>query len=161
MPAFTIRAAESAADIARIGELFLAYATWLEADHGISLAFQNFEEELAALPGKYAPPKGALFLAEGPKHALWGCIAIRPLEGDICEVKRLYVVPDARGNALGRALVARVLDAARSAGYDRAVLDTGPFMAPAQKLYEAFGFEDIEPYYQNPIQGVRFMGAKL
>lgn len=161
MPEFTIKPVQSAVELESVGTLFLAYATWLEQDHGITLEFQNFEVELASLPGKYAPPAGGLFVAEGPEAELWGCAAFRPLDGTVCEIKRLYVVPEARGKALGRCLVAHTLDSARAAGYTRAVLDTGGFMKSAQALYAAFGFEDIPAYYHNPIEGVRYMGADL
>ncbi|MEO0914314.1 MAG: GNAT family N-acetyltransferase [Pseudomonadota bacterium] len=140
-----IRPAEGPEDLKRISALFLAYATWLESEHGITLAFQNFDAELASLPGKYVPPEGGLFLAEGAEGALWGCVAFRPLEGRTCEIKRLYVVPEARGRALGKDLVRHVLEAAKAAGYQRAVLDTGAFMASAQRLYEGFGFKDPPP----------------
>ncbi|QHQ36971.1 GNAT family N-acetyltransferase [Algicella marina] len=161
MMVFTIRHAEGTGDLARIAGLFTAYAQWLEREHGLSLCFQGFEEEVAGLPGRYAPPGGVLLLAEGPDGDAWGCIGVRPLDGDICEVKRLYVLPEARGHALGKALVAAILEAARGLGYRRAVLDTAPFMAGAQRIYEAFGFTDIPAYYENPLPGVRYMAAQL
>lgn len=158
---FTISAANSAADIDDARRLFAQYAAWLETDHGISLEFQNIDAELAGLPGKYAPPKGQIYLARAVDGAAQGCGAFRPFKDEVCEIKRLYVHPDARGQALGRDLVQVVLDGARTAGYRRAILDTGGFMLTAQKLYESFGFADIPKYYDNPVAGVRYMGADL
>lgn len=158
---FTIHQAVSRTDIDDARRLFETYANWLANDHGISLKFQNIDAELAGLPGKYAAPKGRIFLARDQKGIAQGCGAFRPFEGTTCEIKRLYVSPDARGHALGQKLVKAVLNSAKNAGYTRAILDTGGFMKSAQNLYESFGFTDIPKYYDNPVAGVRYMGAEL
>ncbi len=152
--------AEGPADIAAAHDLFLEYANWLATDHGISLEFQGIDEELATLPGKYAPPRGALLLARINGNPV-GSIAIRPFDDVTCEIKRLYVRPSGRGHKLGEQLTARILDEARRIGYTRAILDTGGFMAPAQKVYEDAGFTDIPAYYHNPVEGVRYLGRDL
>lgn len=125
------------------------------------MEFQNIDAELASLPGKYAAPKGRIYLVRDGNGIAQGCGAFRPFEGEICEIKRLYVSPDARGNALGQKLVDVVLKGAKAAGYSRAVLDTADFMSSAQRLYESFGFTDIPKYYDNPVAGVRYMGGNL
>ena len=128
------------------------YAAWLQVD----LCFQNFEQELAGLPGDYAPPRGRLLIAEGA-----GCIALRPIDDDICEMKRLYVRPEHRGSGLGRRLVQAIIDEARSIGYRRMRLDTMPVMDKAQALYASFGFREIEAYRYNPEPGARFLELDL
>lgn len=161
MSQFTIQKASTPEDITAARRLFSDYANWLEKDHGISLEFQGIEEELAGLPGKYAPPKGQIYLAcNGEGHAV-ACGAFRPFEGKTCEIKRLYVSPVARGHKLGTTLVETVLNGAKEVGYTNAVLDTAGFMTNAQNLYEGFGFKDIPKYYENPVEGVRYMGADL
>jgi len=157
----TICPARTPQHIADTRLLFQSYADWLQNEHDISLEFQGIDEELAALPGKYSNPFGELLLAYAEDGNVVGCIAIRKFRDNICEVKRLYVLPIARGTALGTRLVGKILQCAKGLGYNEAVLDTGEFMASAQKLYEKFGFEDIPAYYHNPIPGVRYMGAKL
>jgi putative acetyltransferase len=150
-----IREAISAADIAHARELFEEYAAWLNVD----LCFQGFADELATLPGKYAPPRGRLFLAGDPPVA---CIALRPLEeAGVGEVKRLYVRPPARGTGLGRALVETVLSHARAIGYRELRLDTADWMADALRLYGRLGFRERSPYYHNPMLGVVFMSITL
>lgn len=124
------------------------YAAWLEVD----LCFQDFERELAQLPGDYAPPRGRLLIAEGA-----GSVALRPLDEEICEMKRLYVRPEYRGSGLGRRLVEAILGQAREIGYRRVRLDTMPKMDGAQKLYASFGFYDIPAYRYNPEPGARFL----
>lgn len=128
------------------------YEAWLEVD----LCFQNFEKELAGLPGDYAPPCGRLLIAEGA-----GCVALRPLDDAACEMKRLFVRPAYRGSALGKALVVRAIEEARGIGYSRVRLDTLPQMGGAQRLYEALGFRDIGAYRENPVVGARFMELEL
>ena len=155
-----ISKAVTTADMEAVRQLFSQYANWLEADHSISLAFQGIEEELAGLPGKYAPPGGQIYLAWAKQTAV-GCAAFRPFRAQTCEVKRLYVLPTERGHAVGQRLVRSVLSGAKDAGYTRAVLDTAGFMDGAQRLYESFGFRDIPKYYDNPLEGVRYMGADL
>jgi len=152
---FPIRQAASAADVAHARSLFEEYAAWLAVD----LCFQNFAEELATLPGKYAPPRGRLFLAgEDPV----GCIALRPLdEAGIGEVKRLYVRPAARGTGLGQALVETILSHARAIGYRELRLDTADWMRDAVRLYTRLGFVECSPYYHNPMPGAVYMARTL
>lgn len=142
--------------IETIRSLFQEYATSLDFD----LCFQNFAAELADLPGDYAPPSGCLLLAERDGQAV-GCIALRPLPGGPCEMKRLYVRPGFRGLGIGRFLVEAVLAAARRMGYREMFLDTVVTMRAAQALYESLGFVDMESYYHNPLAGTRFMGLTL
>ena len=139
-----------------IRKLFLEYARSLEID----LDFQDFETELKTLPGKYQPPDGALILAlvEGREA---GCIALRKISKDICEMKRLYIREKYRGLGLGKKLVGMIIDEAVNKNYQYMRLDTLPTMKSAQSLYLSFGFYDIEPYVYNPIQGARFMELKL
>lgn len=141
--------------------LFIRYADWLSADHGVSLEFQGIDEELASLPGKYAAPTGALMLAEDNAGHIVGCVALRKFKGRTCEIKRLYVLPEGRGKSVGHKLVAAILHTASELGYERAVLDTGGFMKQAQRLYESFGFTDIPAYYDNPVPGTRYLGTDL
>jgi len=127
---------------------------------GVDLCFQGFATELETLPGNYAPPSGRLLIAWHAGHAV-GCVALQRVDAQRGEMKRLYVRPAARGLGLGRTLVERVLDDARVIGYKRVVLDTLPTMIEAQRLYEQFGFVDIEPYRANPIVGTRYLGKSL
>ena len=143
-------------DLTTVRELFLEYASGL----GVDLDFQGFDAELAALPGKYAPPGGRLLLAWRGAEAI-GCVALRPLDGNACEMKRLYVRSQARGEHLGRRLAVRICQEARDAGYSRICLDTLPTMGSAQALYSSLGFQPIEPYVYNPIPGTRFLALDL
>lgn len=136
--------------------LFEEYAGSL----GIDLDFQDFEQELATLPGSYAPPGGRLLLALQHEEPV-GCVAMRPLEPSICEMKRLYVRPGFRSLGLGRMLAQRVVNEARVAGYRRMRLDSLPSMAPALALYRELGFREIAPYRANPIQGSIFLELEL
>ena len=141
--------------IATARRLFKEY----EASLGIELTFQGFAQEVAGLPGAYAPPAGRLLLATGAEPA--GCVALRPLGGGICEMKRLYVRPTARGARLGRRLAETVIREARTIGYARMRLDTLPSMKDAFALYQTLGFREIAPYYATPIAGTRFMELSL
>lgn len=155
---FQIHAVRTAEDIAAGAALFRAYAASL----GVDLAYQDFEAELAALPGKYAPPAGELLLARDAGGAPLGCVALRSIEPDsCCEMKRLYVAPAARGMGLGRALVQAIVEAAAGLGYRELRLDTLPDMIEAQTLYERMGFVRIAPYYETPIAGTVFMSRDL
>lgn len=142
--------------IEEIKQLFLEYAQSLKID----LDFQGFETEFKTLPGKYAPPEGVLILAlvDGKVE---GCIALRKISEDICEMKRLYVREDYRGLGIGRSLITMILEKAIKLNYLYIRLDTLPTMKKAQDLYISLGFYDIEPYVYNPITGTRFMELKL
>ncbi|MEE9457344.1 MAG: GNAT family N-acetyltransferase [bacterium] len=158
MTAGTIKIMTAASDeeLALSHELFLEYAASL----GFELYFQAFDRELAALPGDYAPPSGALLLArEGDEPA--GCVALRRLEAGICEMKRLYVRPAFRGKGVGRKLAEAVVAEARRLGYERMRLDTVPVMKEAASLYRAMGFRETEPYCENPIEGATYMELTL
>lgn len=148
---------ESPAQIAQVRELFLEYAQSL----GFSLCFQSFDAELAGLPGDYAPPDGRLLLMEYEGQPA-GCAALHKLEGQTCEMKRLYVRPAFRGKGLGRVLAERILSDARAIGYDRLRLDTvEPVMKNAVAMYRLLGFREIAPYRANPIEGALYMELDL
>lgn len=140
--------------------LFQEYAGSL----GIDLCFQNFEHELATLPGAYAAPRGALILAVR-QGQLAGCCALRAIDttdyANACEMKRLYVRPDCRGSGIGRMLAEEIVERGRVLGYDSILLDTLSDMEAARALYEELGFEEIPPYYFNPIAGAHYLRAEL
>jgi len=137
--------------------IFREYEQWL----GMSLCFQSFEEELADLPGKYAPPEGRLYLARVGDQTV-GCIGLRKIEHGICEMKRLYLRESARGKGVGVALIEKIIADAREIGYAKMRLDTyPPKMGKAVGLYESHGFYAIPAYYHNPHDGVLFMEKKL
>ena len=145
-------------EVAAAAVLFREYADWL----GIDLSFQGFEAEVASLPGKYAPPLGELMLACAPTGDALGCVAVRPLEGAaVCEMKRLYVRPAARGHGLGAVLVAAIIGCAEERGYAQMKLDTLAGMAEAFALYKRFGFLEIPAYYHNPLPGTAYLGKQL
>lgn len=157
-PSFTLAPALSPADLAAIRDLFRAYAASLPVD----LGYQGFEEELAGLPGAYAPPHGGLFLAKAADGMPLGSGAFRAMKaGEGCEMKRVYVAPAARGLGLGIAMVEALFEAARQAGHRRMVLDTLPSMVEAHQLYAKLGFEPIAPYYDTPVAGTVFLGRDL
>lgn len=137
-------------------ELFQQYAASL----GISLCFQNFNQEVAGLPGAYAPPKGRLFLALEEQEAV-GCVALRNLGDGTCEMKRLFIRSRFRGQKIGRRLALAAIDEARRIGYQRMRLDTLPVMEEAIALYRSLGFRVIEPYTHNPVPGALFMEVRL
>jgi ribosomal protein S18 acetylase RimI-like enzyme len=146
-----------AEQIAQARELFLEYAESL----GFSLCFQNFEKELAELPGGYAAPEGRLLLAEYD-GLLAGCVALHKLESNVCEMKRLYLRPQMRGNGLGRALAERIIGEARQVGYSKMRLDTvEPVMKDAVAMYRKLGFREIAPYCSNPMNGAIYMELNL
>jgi ribosomal protein S18 acetylase RimI-like enzyme len=138
--------------------LFRVYASSLDVD----LSYQNFEAEMAAMPGKYAPPAGELLLARDSNGTPVGCIGLRPIEPDgCCEMKRLYVSPDGRGSGIGKRLVEAIVREAERIGYREMRLDTLPSMAEAIALYRKSGFEPMEPYYDTPVIGTIFMRRAL
>jgi ribosomal protein S18 acetylase RimI-like enzyme len=137
-------------------ELFTRY----ERSVGGGVCFGEFEAELDSLPGDYEPPSGRLLIAWRGKDAV-GCVALRDLGDGDCEMKRLWVEPAAQGSGLGRRLVVRLLEEARSIGYRRVRLDTMPVMRAAQSLYESLGFEDSEPHRPPPQDDLRFMALEL
>ena len=149
--------ATSEGEIEEARKLFEEYHLWL----GLNLCFQNFDEELASLPGEYVPPNGRLLLATEAGQ-VGGCIALRKIGDGTCEMKRLYVRPDFRGSGVGRTLAETLIKVAREIGYARMRLDTLPGkMDRAIAMYRRLGFEDIEPYYFNPVQGAAFMELDL
>ena len=148
--------AVSAQELQSVRELFLEYQQSL----GIDLCFQNFNAELAALPGDYAPPNGRLTLGVADEqHAC--CVALRRLDDAMAEMKRLYVRPAFRGRGYAKVLAQTVIEDARTMGCSSVVLDTLPSMHEAQAMYVALGFRDIPPYTHNPVPGARFMGLAL
>lgn len=152
-----IRQAQAQADIEAARELFQEYASNLE----ISLCFQNFDQELANLPGAYKPPDGRLLLAVVNEVSA-GCVALRKIATDTAEMKRLFVRPSFRGKRLGVELTNRLIDEARGMGYRRILLDTLPAkMERAISMYSRLGFKEIEPYYHNPVEGATFMELDL
>ena len=150
----------SAEELDATRDIFREYAAAL----GVDLCFQGFDEELADLPGDYSAPRGALLLAR-VDGAIAGCCALRPLDTSdypgAAEMKRLYVRKAFRGFGLGRQLAEAVLDSARQAGYDCVLLDTLDDMEAARALYEDLGFEEVPPYYHNPIAGAHYLKADL
>jgi ribosomal protein S18 acetylase RimI-like enzyme len=153
----TIVPASSSADVDRVRALFREY----EQSLGISLCFQGFDEELASLPGAYAPPRGRLLLALDASGEAAGCVALRPVGEDVCEMKRLYLRPSLRGQGAGRALATRIIDEARVAGYRAMRLDTLPTMTEAAAMYVTLGFRKIAPYYPSPVEGTLYLELEL
>lgn len=162
MSGWKIIQASNGGEVAAARELFQEYADSLDID----LCFQGFKEELATLPGTYAPPNGRLLLAcgRGAYPPYLGCVALRScasLHAYACEMKRLYVRPQARGAGVGRALATAVIDAARDIGYKRMVLDTLGTMDAALGLYRSLGFRETAAYYNNPISNAVYLALQL
>lgn len=159
-PQITITESTHPTETPAVRDIFRDYASTL----GVDLCFQNFESELAGLPGDYAAPRGTLLTAVVDGQ-LAGCCAVRPLDAvdypNACEMKRLYTRPAFRGHGLGRSLVEAALDFARTAGYNCVLLDTLSDMETARALYEDLGFEEIPPYYHNPIAGAHYLKVQL
>lgn len=155
-----IQVLEGTDQIDQVRALFKEYASSLDID----LCFQNFETELADLPGDYAPPRGALFIARSTQKIV-GCCALRPLDNadypNACEMKRLYVRPALRGCGLGRRLAEAVLQAAQQAGYTYVLLDTLSEMETARAMYQDLGFVEVAPYYYNPIEGAHYLMTRI
>jgi len=148
--------AETPDEIEEVRRLLREY----EASLGASLCFQGFERELAELPGEYAPPGGRLWMALAADQAV-GCVALRRVDDETCEMKRLYLRPGFRGRGAGRLLAVAIIGEARKIGYKKMRLDTLAEMREARTLYESLGFKRIEPYYHNPMQGAIFMELAL
>jgi ribosomal protein S18 acetylase RimI-like enzyme len=151
-----VESAESPEQLEFVRELFLEYAQSLEVD----LCFQNFSQELAGLPGQYSRPTGRLLLATQNGEVL-GCGALRRDAEGICEMKRLYVRPAARGSGIGLALIHELVKEARAIGYQRMRLDTLPSMTKAIALYRSLGFKEIAAYRYNPVPGSLFLELDL
>ena len=159
MPAPTTITTITSADDPRVPEarmLLLEYAESLNVD----LSFQNFDQELDEFPGAYLPPGGALLLATRDGQVA-GSVALRRLDKETCEMKRLYVRPGFRGSGLGRQLAVAIIDAARDLSYRKMRLDTLPGMADAQGLYRSLGFREVAAYYENPVPGTRYLELDL
>jgi carbonic anhydrase len=142
----------------QVRQYFRNYAAWL----GVDLSYQNFDQEMASLPGAYAEPQGRLFFAEVAGRPA-GCVGVRPLpdsEG-VCEMKRLYVTPEERGHGVGARLAMAAIKAAKEIGYRKILLDTLPNMRMAVKLYRELGFTETPGYYQTPVEGTMFMALDL
>ncbi|KAL2393896.1 hypothetical protein ABEF95_000226 [Exophiala dermatitidis] len=164
---FNISAVRGQPDLAATIDLFYAYAGSL----GFDLGFQNFDAEMAAMPGKYAPPEGELLLARDDNGRPIGCVGLRPLPSTknidddgtsrVCEMKRLYVSPSGRGTGVGKALALGIIAAARKLGYSEMRLDTLPRMVAALNMYRSLGFKDIDPYYETPLEGTHFLALQL
>ncbi|MGH9863849.1 MAG: GNAT family N-acetyltransferase [Candidatus Acidiferrales bacterium] len=151
-----IQIAESPEFIPLVRELFVEYSESL----GVALCFQGFAVELAGLPGEYARPAGRLFLALDKERAT-GCGALRRIDEQTCEMKRLYVRPAYRGKGVGREMIDALMNSARAIGYGRMRLDTLPSMTKAIALYRALGFREISPYRANPVPGALFFECDL
>jgi putative acetyltransferase len=151
-----ITEAKSKAEIEQARNLFREYQAFLNID----LCFQDFEQELASLPGKYAQPSGAILLARVDGE-LAGCVAVRPIEGDVCEMKRLYVKDKFRGLAIGKKLAQAIIEKAKQRNYKTMRLDTLERLETAMAIYQKLGFKRIEPYYANPLNEVAYWQLEM
>jgi putative acetyltransferase len=136
-------------ELEQIKDLFRNYFQFLAHDHGLDISYQGIEDELANLSGKFAPPNGRLIMAITSEQAI-GCAALRPIDERVCELKRMFVLPQYRGQGVGKALAKDLIEDARTIGYERMRLDTGNFLTAAIQLYESLGFRRIEPYNDVP-----------
>ncbi len=152
----TIISAKTVAHINTARRLFREYENFL----GVDLCFQDFEKELTRLPGKYAPPQGALLLPLVDEKAA-GCVAVRKFETNICEIKRLFIRPHYRGDKIGRMLAEKIIDEAIKLGYSTMLLDTLPHLKEAMALYRSLGFKKRDPYYHNPLPDVVYWELDL
>jgi len=143
-------------DLDAVRILFQEYADSLAFD----LSFQDFEEELESLPGRYASPEGCLFVAEN-QDGIVGCVAVRKIEGGVCEMKRLFIRPEYRGTGIGRKLAMEIIRTSIRLGYSRMRLDTTPSMNAATSLYRSLGFYDTAPYCYNPVPGAVYLELDL
>ncbi len=148
--------AETGKPLAQARILFTEYAASLSFE----LCFQHFDQELAALPGDYAPPSGCLIVAQWQGQPA-GCVALRQLQPEICEMKRMFVRSQYRGKGIGRGLAEAVIHQAQEIGYTKMRLDTHPSMVAAVALYRTLGFRTIQPYYDNPIPGALYFELDL
>jgi len=148
--------AKSDVDWEIASDLFVEYAESLDFD----LSFQSFDDEVADLRRQYAPPAGCMLLAQDGVRTV-GCVALRRLNERICEMKRLYVMPEVRGQGYGKQLVLSIIREARERNYDRIRLDTVPAMERARSLYAELGFRSIRPYRHNPVEGAEYLELQL
>lgn len=157
----TVRAATGAADMDAARGFFTDYARLLESDEGMSPCIHGMADEIAGMPGIYVPPRGGLWLAQGPVGPV-GCVALRPHPAPgAAEIKRLWVAPEGRGLGTGRALVLAVISAAKELGYDRVLLDTAPGMQAAHALYRDLGFTERPPYDGTPMPGLLYFEREV
>jgi putative acetyltransferase len=140
---------QTESELEQIKVLFRNYFQFLAHDHGLDISYQGIEDELANLSGKFAPPNGRLIMAITSEQAI-GCAALRPIDERVCELKRMFVLPQYRGQGVGKALAKDLIEDARTIGYERMRLDTGNFLTAAIQLYESLGFRRIEPYNDVP-----------
>lgn len=151
-----ILGADDHVELEQVRQFFRNYAAWL----GVDLDYQNFGDEMASLPGAYAAPAGRLFFAEFEGRPA-GCVGIRPTSDGVCEMKRLYVEPEMRGNGIGRQLALAAIKAAKALGYRKVMMDTLPAMRIAVKLYRELGFKEAPAYYPTPVEGTLFLALDL
>lgn len=143
-------------EMLEVKQIFIEY----RKDLGLDLDFQDFQEELKGLPGEYSPPEGAILLAKDNDKTV-GCVALRKIDDKICEMKRLYVTPEYRGQGLGRKLALSIIEKAREKGYKKMKLDTLTTLNEANDLYRSLGFEECEPYRYNPLEDALYMELEL